>query len=390
MRSSLSLLVAVAFLAVPFAGCLGDDAPAVEDAPAQSADTELAPEVNETVDDGMDEMPADIGHQPHMHDYWKGKERVTLMDEEIEVDPFTAMAFTFFDVVRGTPGVGGTFVELPDGAIVYEGTGQLEFTVSWTDATVTGMGLSHRSPADPQFGETQPLAQAQALVIPVTPEMCDMPHEKESRWAFLLVPAQAGQAIVGKIHVKVDIVRMRDIEQFPGHPELFGGAHTLTLFSGPASSSSQNFLVRGAGFLTDAEPQESGVASQKVVPMETMTMTANVTITSATSNVGQVSDVRFLYKPADSAGRYRIAQLVSEDPEAGVYQFAWPVEMRQTDSPYAKTSQWRFDLLISSDPTGQGMQTNGLADAKVDYELEVVAYDSLLEGVEPIEEDENR
>lgn len=388
MRSPLSLLAAVALLAVAFTGCLGDDAPSGEPAP-QAADAAPVADVNETVDDGTGEMPADIGHQPHMHDYWMGKERVTLMDEVVEVDPFTAFAFTFFDVARGTPGVGGTFVDLPDGAIVYEGTGQLEFTASWTDATVTGMGLSHRTPADPQFSETQPLTQAQALVIPVTPEMTDMPHEKDSRWAFLLVPAETGQAIVGKVHVKIDIVRMRDIEQFPGHPELFGGAHTLTLFSGPATSSSQNFAMRGVGFLTGGAPQESGVASQEVVPMETRAMTANVTITSSTSNIGQVSDVSFLYKPADSAGRFQRAQLLSADAEKGVYQFAWPVEMRQTDSPYAKTSQWRFDLLIATDPTGQGMQTSGLADAKVEYTLDVVAYDALLEGIEPPAEDDD-
>lgn len=389
MRPPLGLLATVALLAVPFAGCLGEDAPAAEGAAAQSLGAQPVGAMNGTVDDGPGEMAADLGHQPHIHDYWKGRERVTLMDEEIEVSVFDGFAFTFYNTVRGTPGVGGAFVEMPDGAIVYEGTGQLEFTASWTDATVTGMGLSHRSPADPQFGDAQPLSQGKALVIPVAPEMCDMPHEKDSRWAFLLLPGQAGQAMVGKVHVKIDIVRMRDIGEFPGHPELFGGAHTLTLFSGAATSRSENYATQSVGFLTGGEPEESGVASQKVVPMETRTMTANVTIKSTASSLGEVSDVRLLYKPADSAQRYSMAQELLADAEAGIYQFAWPVKMRQTDSPYAETSQWRFDLYIATDPTGQGMQTRGFADAQVDYELEVVAYDSLLEGVESADEDDD-
>jgi hypothetical protein len=173
---------------------------------------------------------------------------------------------------------------------------------------------------------------------------------------------------------------------FPGHPELFGGEHTLALFDGAAKSSSQNFATTIAGFATN-NPAESGVRSGKVVPMETMSMTANVTITSTTSNIGQVSDVDFLYKPAGSFRSFR-AQVISEDHANGVYQFAWPVEMRQTDSPYAKTSQWTFDLLIHSE-TADGLPQRGLADTQVDYTLQVIAYDTLLEGIEPVEADDD-
>lgn len=380
-----TLPLAALLLSAAFAGCLGGD-----EAPAPAAD-EVA--TNDTlpeapVDDGTEEMETDLGHMPHLHDYWQGKERMNIMDADVQVDQFDAIAFTFFNTFRGTPGVGGTLFRLPEGSLVFEGTGKMEIVPSWSDATVTGAALRYRSPASESFSEPLPLVQGQPLVIDITPEMTDMPHDKESRWIFLLVPAQAGQAIVGKVHMRIDIVRVRDIALFPGHPELFHGEHTLTLFEGVASSSSQNFATRIAGFATDNE-MESGVRSSKVVPMETLTMTANVTITSSTSNVGEVSNVTFLYKPAGS-WRHRAAQVLAADATTGAYQFAWPVEMSETDSPYAKTSQWTFDLRIQTDPAGMGWETNGLADAKVDYELVIVAYDSLLDGVEPYVEDDDR
>lgn len=379
MRAPFSFSLALLLVFATLAGCMGT---ADEPAPAAPVVEANATPTNATVDDGTTEMAPDLGHMPHLHDYWKGSERVTIMDDDITVDQFDAIGFTFFDLFMGTPGVGGTFFQLPEGSLVYEGTGRMEITASWTDATMMGVGLRYRSPTDEQFSEVQPLASGTPLAMEIAPAMTDMPHDKESRWMFLLVPAQPGGSVVGSLHMRVDILRVRDIELFPGHPELFGGEHTLVLFDGVAQSTSQNFATRIAGFATQNQ-QPSGVRSSKVVPMETQTMTANVTITSTTSNIGTVSDVDFLYKPAGSFRSLR-AQVLNADPDAGVYQFAWPVEMQQTDSPYAETSQWAFDLLIHSE-TADGLPQRGLADAQVDYTLQVVAYDSLLDGVDPPE-----
>jgi hypothetical protein len=383
MRSS-GPLVAVLLLAAAFAGCLGGEDEPLPIEPAANESEDLT-----AVDDGTDEMDTDLGHMPHLHDYWQGKERVTIMDADVEVDQFMALAFTFFNAREGTPGVGGTWFTLPEGGLVYEGTGKMEITPTWTDPTVTGALLRYRSPGATDFSEPMALAQGQPLSIDVAPEMTDMPHDKESRWMFLLSAPQGG-TLLGKVHMRVDIVRMGDITLFPGHPELFGGANTLVLFDGAAKSSSQNFASMILGFATD-NMQESGVRSSKVVPMETLSMTANVTITSTTSNIGEVAEVDFLYNAAGSFRGER-AQVLSSDPAAGIYQFGWAVDMRMTDSPYADESQWTFDLLIETDPTGTGSQlgSRGLADAQVDYTLQVVAYDTLLEGIEPVQDEDER
>jgi hypothetical protein len=161
----------------------------------------------------------------------------------------------------------------------------------------------------------------------------------------------------------------------------------MSVMSG-VMSSTQNFASTFVGFATD-NMQESGVRSSKVVPMETLSMTANVTITSASASIGKVAKVDFLYHAAGGFGWDR-AQVLFADAEAGVYQFAWPVEMGMTDSPYAEQSQWAFDLLIQTDATGTGSTSlRGVTDAQVDYDLVVVAYDSLLEGIEPLSEDED-
>jgi hypothetical protein len=385
-RSTLAFLALLLVGAAGFSGCMdnGGDAPTPE-ADAAAAQEQAAVDANATVDDGTAEMPKDLGAKPHAHDYWTGKERITLLDQDVQVDPFTAVFFSFVNVIGWqTPAVGGAFVQLPDGAIVFEGTGKLEFTATWSEPTMTGMTLRYRSAASTEFSEPVALGNGEILSLDVSPEMSDMPHEKTSRWTFLLSPG-SGQTMIGSFHAKVDIVKMRDIESFPGHPELFNGASTLTLYEGPATSSQTNFAVRAVTFVTaGGGVEEEYVRPTAVVPMETMAMTANVTITSAAASVGKVNGAFLLVKPANSNG-FRVPKMIASDPDAGTYQFAWLVDMEQTDSPYAKTSQWGFDLRVSTDPTGTGQQCGGCSDAQVDYTLVAVAYDAPVEGAEALD-----
>lgn len=386
MRSALSL-AAILVASAAFAGCLGgDDGPDVEAAAAAAEQERLAANMtaNVTNDDGSAEMATSVGSMPHLHDYWKDRERVTLMDEDITVDGPNAVFWTFFDAVRGTPGIGGAMINLPEGATVYEGTGQLEFTATWTEATVTGMAVSYRSAAENTYTKPVEIKSNTPFVVEVTPEMSDMPHAKTSRWQFLVQPGQAGQAIYGKFHVKVDIVRLRDIEVFPGHPKLFEGAQTLTLFEGTGSSNQANFATRFANAIQQ-KSDDDGVRSAKVVPMETMSMTGNLTIKSTSSTLGTASRVTLLVKPADRGGYTRV-EAIAKDVEKQVYQFAWLVPMTSTDSPYAKESDWKFDVLVDTqqDVGGVNPTVTGLSSVKVDYDLVVVAYAGVVQDAKEL------
>lgn len=381
MRSFPRLLVPLLVLSALVTGCLGGNEPAANaDAAPQDVATNATLD-NVTVDDGKSEMPTDLGQQPHIHDYWKDRERVTLMDEEIDVDAPTALFWTFFDAMRGTPGVGGASIRLPEGATVYQGTGQLEFTASWTDATVTGMGMQYRSPADTQWSAQQEVKTGAPILIDVTPEMSDMPHAKTSRWQFQIMPAQAGQSIAGKFRVKIDVIRMGDITTFPGHPQLFNGEQTLTIFKGAGSSSQNNFAVNIVNLMTGAQTDD-GVRAQTVVPMETRSMTANLTLKAASSDVGKAANAYLLVKPADR-NRYSFLQAQTIDDSKQLYQFAWLVDMAQTDSPYSTESDWKFDVYVTTDQGALG-ENGFLANVKVDYELEVVAYTEVVDGAEDL------
>lgn len=378
------LVLALALFSGVFAGCLGnssDEAPPAAVAADSGAANESA---NTSVDDGTMPMSDDLGHMPHLHDYWQNKERITLLDADVNVDAPTALFWTFVDAMSGTPGVGGAQIRLPDGQTVFEGTGKLEFTATWSDPTVTGMGMAYRTPAESRFGKAAEVKSAAPVTIDVTPEMTDMPHAKTSRWQFLIMPSQAGQAIVGKFHVKVDIIRVGDIALFPGHPALFDGAHTLEIFKGSGSSTQNMFATDIANFLTQ-QSTDDGVMAQQVVPMETRSMTGNVTVKAVTGSSGAVK-VYLLVKPADRNG-YSFLEPIAKDDEKQTYSFAWLVNMTSTDSPYATESDWKFDLFTTADDGVGGVPIcqAGCASTKVDYDLEVVAYDNVVDGAKELQ-----
>lgn len=378
---SLASIAALLLLSSAFAGCLdrSADEPAAQPAPAtgdEAAATDAAGIANVT-DDGSMEGNVTLGEMPHLHDYWDGRERVTLLDEDIAVDPFTGAFFTFFNVLAAKrPAVGGTFVTLPDGAIVYEGTGQLELTASWQDPAVTGLDVTFTTPASPDWTELNPLTSGTAFAVPVTPEMCDMPHAKTTRWQFVFVPPQ-GAVAMGTFHLKVDIVKMRDISKFPGHPDLFGDATEKQILDADAKTAQQGVAGQITAAATADGPRwrpEGGVAPTELVPMETMELRIDVTITSATSQVGTVGNVWLLYKTADR-NWFEVAEALEGDAASGKLTYAIPVDMRQTDSPYAEASQWLFDLRVSND-AADGVQFCGACfDAQIDYHITVTAFD---------------
>src|SRR5207248_9072900 len=66
----------------------------------------------------MSEQNKSLGAQPHIHDYWAGRERVTLMDQDVDLDMGSAFFYTFMEARAGRAGAGGEQVLLPDEAIV--------------------------------------------------------------------------------------------------------------------------------------------------------------------------------------------------------------------------------------------------------------------------------
>ncbi|HUR68992.1 MAG TPA: hypothetical protein VM370_07070 [Candidatus Thermoplasmatota archaeon] len=384
MRLAALSLVSVLLLA----GCFSEDA-----APA-------SPDANETpgasaapaVDDGSAPMATDVGHMPHMHDYWMESERVTLFDDDLDPsqgeDPFQNLEPLLVDK---QPKAGRMLWRLPDGKIVYEGTGSMEITASWDDPRVTSIAVEMRAPAATDFGEPVQLPQGELVPVAIAPDMTDMPHSKTSRWVFGFETADEPGAALGPFHLRIDIVRVADIMTFPGHPQLFEGKPEKVLDDADHEHTEVSYAKRVPQLATEGDFSEKTVSPSKAVPMETKAVRFELDILEATSTPGVVSEIRFFYHGADTTFLGHPTVLPVEgslESKRLVYQV--PVTMEQTDSPYANSSQWVMFVEPAVKLTGQEAEPTcgGCTDVSIKYHLKVIAYDHDLDDYSKMEGEE--
>lgn len=370
---------------VLLAGCVGD-APAPADVDEASLPAEA---VAPPVDDGAAPMPTDVGHMPHMHDYWDGRERVTLF--EGEVDPAAASADPFqpfYGLPQGK--LGNAPWLLPDGAIVFEGTGQMDITASWEDPLVTSLQVAYQTGATSEWNGPLALPNGELVSLEVTPEMTDIPHRTTSKWAFFFEPAEPGAAMA-PFQLKVEIVRVDDVMAFPGHPQLFEGKPEKVLHDEDHAHEEVSYAKRAPNVVTQGEFGEKTFAPAQVVPMETKAMRVEVDIADATATPGVVASIRFFYRGADTTflGHPYVNPLEGSLQEKRlVYQF--PVTPEQTDSPYETESQWLFFVEPTTKMTGAEEEPDcgGCTDVSLKYHVKVIAYDHELETYSTMEGEE--
>lgn len=374
VRARVTLLAAL-LLALPLAGCAEDAAPGtVESAAAPNA---TLADAQDLTSPAASETNASLGAMPHVHDYWQGKERVTILDQDYTVDPPSAVfwgAFMFY--YTREPSLGGTFVELPEGQLVFEGTGQLDVTFTWTDPTVTGIKFAYRHAGSGEFVLWEKAAQGQTVSIPVTPEMADMPHTKHSRWFFVVAGDGTPPAAVGTFHVKMDVVKMRDVTLFPPHPDFWNGAASLELLkaSGVAKSQ-QGPQAQVQARLEPMRTPDDVVGGGRPVPMETVVLLANVTIKSVNPDL-DVDHLHLLVRSADMPS-FEFWDAGEATPSADRLTWSWeiPVEMQQTDNPYVETSDWAFRVTAGYAAPAPGLPPceDGCYNAELQYDLVVTA-----------------
>lgn len=367
-----ALLAAIVLLPA-FLGCLD-----AGDAPAQAA-------VNESASLGLPDAggfvpvanASDAGnHLPHVHDYWSGRDRVVLLDTDVEPDfddvVFRTAVNSWF---RKEARAGGAFVTLPDNTTVFEGTGQLLLTASWSDPRVSSLEVSYRTGSGREFTAFQPLENGKETTIDVTPAMTDMPHMRVSRWGFIFEPASSplGSAL-GPFHVKVEIVRVRDVMAFPAHPDHFEGADEKIIHDAPGESAQVSYAKRVPNIVTQGEFTEHWITPQEIVPMATRSMLAEVLVTKADANVGSVGEIRFFWTTAGNTNLQR-AQPVDGSIEEKRYLFEFPVNPEDPDSPYATESQWQFLVEAATNNPGPAGQATcgGCFDTDIEFQLVLTA-----------------
>jgi hypothetical protein len=364
------------------AGCLGgskDPAPspdAVGATSAGKANATAAP-----VDDGSKKAVADTAHMPHMHDYWKGKERVTVFDGDLAPDAMNTTFATIFQSVFGQRvAAGGMLWNLPDGQIVYEGTGKMQLTASWTDPRVTGVGFIYRSAESPDYKDGASLPNGKTVDLPITPAMTDMPHAKISKWQFGFGPDQSPGALAGPFHLRLDLVRVNDIMLFPAHPDFWHGNHSLLLLDGDHHGQADSYVKRIAQPATQGgQFTEDWVSFPRPVPMEAKGVRFVVTIKSATSTPGKVDAFGLFYHGADTTNPYRCPILPLNATLPATLTWEVPASEEMSDSPYAPASQWQFFVepqAIAADGTPE---MGGMTDVSYDYHVVSTAFDGAFE-----------
>lgn len=379
MRLPLALV-----LLLLLAGCVSEGPVAEGNATTAAGEAPAA-----AVDDGTRQMATDVGHMPHMHDYWSGRERVTLFDDAIDPgangDPFMTLG--------GAPAgqVGATSWRFPDGAIVMEGTGRMELTASWDDPAVTSLAARYRIGAGGAWSDAIPLPNGELIALDVTPAMTDMPHMTTSRWELLFTPAESPGSLMGPFHLRVDIVKLSDIMLFPGHPELFEGKPEKVLHDKDHEHTEVSYAKRAPNLVTQGDFGEKTVAPDELVPMETKAMRIELDIIEASASPGQVAEIRFFYRGADTSylGHPTVLPLEGSLAEKRlVYQF--PVAPEQCDTPYGDESQWLFFVEPATKFTGQEQEptAGGVTDVSIKYHLKVIAYDHELSEYSKMEGDE--
>ncbi|HWG89623.1 MAG TPA: hypothetical protein VNZ52_02125 [Candidatus Thermoplasmatota archaeon] len=338
-RGALALAVA---LAAMLAGCTTATEPATtndasdEPAAAASMENETAPGTS-------------VADAPHLHDYWSGRERVTLIDTDFTVEPPSALLWgaqtTRF---LGETAFGGAFVTLPEGAIVYEGTGRMEITVTWSEPSITGMRFLHRHAGS---GEIQPWTETpngKTVALEVTPEMTDMPHAQTSRWVFLMAASGTPAVAIGTFHVLIEIVKTRDVTEWPAHPDLWGGQPQVLIAEAEGHTEGRVAPTGIASTDPWAVPADA-IPAQRLVPMGAATLRVTVTVLDLEEAI-QIERLHLLARTAldvefdfDDQGD---PVEVSDDGLTWTWQRT--IEMDETDNPYAEASAWAFRVVAGS------------------------------------------
>lgn len=361
-----ALRVLATLAALLLAGCAGD-APEAADA---ARDDAAAPDVS------FEEVPdVDAGASPHVHDYWSGRERVSIVDREYEITADEAVQWGIVStLVLREPILGMQEVSVAEDMLVYEGAGQLDITVTWQDPTITGMRFLHRHAGSSEIQPWLDAPNGETLTIALTPDMTDMPHAQVSRWAFLFAAAGTPPAMVGAFHVKMDVVKSREVAEWPGHPDAWGAATERLVADADGSSRSS---LGPVGFLRQDDPwgtPADAIPAAATVPMGTASLVVTVTVLGVDPAEMDVDHLHLLVRTAaDLEFDFDEADAPNASEDRLTWTWTIPVDMGETDNPYAEESSWAFRVTAGY-VTPVGPCDDGCADAELRYHLTAVAH----------------
>lgn len=278
----------------------------------------------------------------HVHDYWQGRDRVTVISDE--GGPFSASCSG-----TGCNAQGMLFNRrMPeDGVIVPQGTKWVNGTFTLSpegENTWIRLELWVRTAADAEAVKWGDIGNGERFAIESTAERNDPPHYVLSLWEFNLRAygeGDEGVRVAGTYTWEVEAVRGLPLVPFPAHPDRWNGATELDLLEETGSSMLAYTDTTSGGTSYNCYngcPATHRLGDGVVVPFETGELQVRITY-----GPGVPTGLALTYHGANTRG-FSPAQGTMEEP--GVTLYTIPVELGMADSPYAKQSLWEFDVWI--------------------------------------------
>lgn len=371
MREIAALLVVVA---VGLAGCIGGQAPGNVSDGGDGADAG---------NDSTTVGEAGAASTQHVHDLWKGRRRITLLDRDVQINATRADASGSGPMTRsvgvndcydgsiefGAWCLGRTVVDVPPSTdpaeprVVAPGTWAVSVSASWSEPTITGvdvaavtandetvrMGDIETSGGTERFNATRFGDNRSFIPLLAT----DDGHATDSKWSFVLTASgdlgDLGAVADGTVHVTAEAHRMEgDLPAEPPHPDWYAG--TDTYFVGYGSETANNaYRVAYIG----TEWVEIDLTPTNPIPPGTREVVVAVEITddSPTADRDRTApEVELTYE--HEAGYDWSADEVEVEPETvedGHRIYRIPVTQTMTDSLYTcagRNSTWSLNLQV--------------------------------------------
>jgi hypothetical protein len=293
----------------------------------------------------------------HMHDYWKGKETITVFDDDVSVDLVPVFE-------RGDNGhVLEGFINLEKlpgdstgaPALIFEGTGSVSFTLTSAPAWASDYQITFRT-AGKDWSSWTPVSVGKAFVYTPDKIETDMPHSIRSLWNWKLqavgpVPlagdagATSGTPATQQVHVKIVVTKAHNVDNWPPHPDFYSGQPERFVMTNKQGKTN----VQNAADVEVYGVEPDQVIPDKLISMGTGVLDVYVNITQLTLPPGVPNGGFTLYwRSADttpnSLGIFSIAN--STDKTTKAY---WHLVINNSvvDSPYQPTSRFGFKVLAN-------------------------------------------
>lgn len=355
------LLVASLAVAMVLSGCIGAKKENEKPASIQANQTG---QLNTTLPDGREFAAAKetnktenstVGGVIHKHDYWMGKETIAVYDYDVGVgltpifergdNQHLLEAFINLD---GLP-------EKKDAhALIFEGTGAVVFTITSAPQWATDYRLTFRTAAK-DWSNWEPITVGKPFEYKPSKIETDMPHSIRSLWNWKVQangpapvtgdPFGLTDASGGTLHVKIEVKKSADVDNWPAHPDFYGGIKERVV---AANKQGKTNVQNAADVLVyGVEPDQ--IVPDKLVSMGTSVLDVYVNITQLTLPPGVPNGGFTLYwrtanTTPDDLGIFNIANETDKQTKA---YFHLKLDPNTVDSPYQPTSRFGFKVLAN-------------------------------------------